>query len=124
MWLSAIYSATPKPQAKHYILGKVSTPDIRDLVGPVTLAKGHAFGSYAHKYADLTIRVCDPVFYLFFTTSSLTSDAWTLLDRSGVVGMDGEMLAAFLADQGVGLAEEKFEATALKSWLTAFGSRN
>jgi hypothetical protein len=107
-------------QAKHYIASTVSTPDIRELVGAVTLAKVHAFGSTTTKYADLTVRVCDPVFYLFFTTGRLTGDAWGLLDRSGVVGMDGEMLAAFLADQGIGLIDNKFEKAALLSWLSTF----
>jgi restriction endonuclease Mrr len=107
-------------QAKHYAVGKVSTPDVRDLVGAVTLAKGHAFGSYNDKYADLAIRVCDPVFYLFFTTSTLTSDAWTLLDRGGVVGMDGEMLAAFLADHDIGQTDGEFEAAAFVTWLATF----
>jgi hypothetical protein len=107
-------------QAKHYSVGKVSTPDIRDLVGAVTLAKGRAFGSCGEKYKDLTIRVCDPVFYLFFTTSGLSSDAWTLLERSGVVGMDGHMLSAYLAEQGIGLTEGTFDKAALMSWLGAF----
>ncbi|MFZ1974831.1 MAG: restriction endonuclease [Candidatus Acidiferrales bacterium] len=109
-------------QAKHYSVGKVSTPDIRNLVGAVTLAKGHAFGSSVVKYKDLTIRVCDPVFYLFFTTSSLSSDAWTLLERSGVVGMDGHMLSAYLAEQGIGLTQGAFDKAALISWLEAFGT--
>lgn len=109
-------------QAKHYLLGKVSTPDVRDLVGAVTLAKGRAFASGTDKYADLLVRVCDPVFFLFFTTSSLTSDAWSLLSSSGVVGMDGEMLAAFLADKGVAQSTGKFDKAALIEWVKSFSN--
>lgn len=107
-------------QAKHYSTGNVSTPDVRDLVGAVTLAKAHAFGSLREKYRDLAIRVCDPVFYLFFTTSNLSSDAWTLLRSSGVVGMDGHMLSAYLADQGIGLSEGTFDKAVFMNWLETF----
>jgi len=105
-------------QAKHYVKGDVSTPELRELVGAVQLAKGHAFGSGREKYQDLNIRVCDPVYYLFFTTGRLTTNSWTLLDRSGVIGMDGEMVAIFLADHGVGLVEGCFNDQAFKEWLT------
>jgi hypothetical protein len=108
-------------QAKRYIDSNVSTPDIRDLVGAVTLARAHAFGSSIPKYADLAIRVCDPVFFLFFTTGRLSANAWDLLDRSGVVAMDGEMLAAFLADRGIGLNENKFDQPTFMGWLGQFG---
>jgi hypothetical protein len=108
-------------QAKHYTVDKISTPDIRDLVGAVTLAKARAFGSPGEeKYADLAIRVCDPVFYLFFTTSNLSSDAWRLLDRSGVIGMDGQMLSAFLADHEIAQAGGVFDDAAFTSWLRSF----
>src|SRR5437764_355349 len=49
-------------QAKHYQAIQVATPDIRDLVGAVVLARGNAYGSGTNKYSDLAIRPCDPVF--------------------------------------------------------------
>jgi|SRR5277367_42240 len=107
-------------QAKHYAEGKVSTPEIRELVGAVALAKARAFGSPGEKYYDLLIRACDPIFYLFFTTGRLSANAWGLLERSGVVGMDGEMLSAFLADHSVGLVDGKFQRSALINWLREF----
>lgn len=105
-------------QAKHYFEGKVSTPAIRELVGAVMLASKHAFGSADDKYQELTIRACDPVFYLFFTTGRLTSNSWKLLDRSGAIGMDGEMLGSFLADRGVGMEAGRFDRALFDSWLS------
>jgi hypothetical protein len=66
-------------QAKHYGSGVVSTFEIRDLVGAVELAKGGAFGASAEKYADLRIRVCDPILYLFFTTGRISLNSWRLI---------------------------------------------
>lgn len=107
-------------QAKHYKLSQVSTFDIRELVGSVELAKGRAYSSVNSKYPDLEIRVCDPVFYLFFTTGRISSDSWRLVDHSGVVGMDGEMVAAFLADRGVGTTNEGFDNSLLSDWLAQY----
>lgn len=107
-------------QAKHYRDGSVSTPELRDLVGAVHLAKAQAYGSGDEKYGDLNIRACDPVFFLFFTTGRMTTNSWTLLDRSGVIGMDGEMVAAFLADHGIGLLDGKFDKEKFKIWLSPF----
>jgi hypothetical protein len=109
-------------QAKHYINSQVSTPEVRDLVGAVSLAKGHAFGSGEDdKYKDLAVRVCDPVFYLFFTTGRLTSNSWILLDRSGVIGMDGQMLSAFLADHAIGMVGGSFDERLFRAWLMCRG---
>jgi hypothetical protein len=107
-------------QAKHYKAGQVSTPEIRDLVGAIHLARSRAFGSGANKYNDLTVRACDPVFYLFFTTGRLTSNSWILLERSGVVGMDGQMLAAFLSDHSVGMNGGVFDEQRLRAWVARF----
>jgi len=111
-------------QAKHYLNIKVATPDIRDLVGAVYLGRSKAFGgSEVDKYKELDIRVCDPVFMLFFTTGEISQNGWALLKRSGVIGMDGEMVAAFLADKGVGVAingsSKVFDSTKFISWLTS-----
>ncbi len=107
-------------QAKHYIKGQVSTFEIRDLVGAVELAKGKAFGAASDKYADLAIKVCDPVFYLFITTGSITANSWRLLSQSGVAGMDGDMVASFLADNQVGLSNGVFDNDLLKKWVAKF----
>lgn len=104
-------------QAKHYQAGQAATPDIRDLVGAVVLAKGSAYGRVAAPYPDLVLRACDPVFYLFFTTGAISAPGWRLLKRSGVVGMDGEMVCAFLADRGIGVVDNVFDPAAFHSWM-------
>jgi len=104
-------------QAKHYGETDASTFAFRELVGSVELAKGSAFGSMGEKYPDLEIRVCDPVFYLFFTTGRITANSWRLMESSGVVGMDGEMIAALLADNEVGVENGVFDAEILKTWV-------
>ena len=105
-------------QAKHYKAIKVSTPDIRELVGSVELARGRAFSVLGvGKYSELTIRVCDPIFILFFTTGDISSDGWNLLENSGVIGMDGLMLAAFLCDRQIGLVGNLFVKSKFNAWL-------
>jgi hypothetical protein len=105
-------------QAKHYRAGQVSTFEIRELVGAVDLAKAGAYGSAMDKYADLRLRVCDPVFYLFFTTGRISSNSWRLIARSGVAAMDGNMIASFLADRGIGTdSKGVFQEDVFKHWL-------
>jgi restriction endonuclease Mrr len=107
-------------QAKHYRDTKVATPDIRELVGATTLGRARAFAQ-ENMYQNLRIRVCDPVVMLFFTTGEISRDGWTLCKNSGVVAMDGQMLAAFLADKGVAMnsidAVNSVDRLALLAWL-------
>lgn len=107
-------------QAKHYDAVQGGTPDIRAVVGAVDLARGKAFGSADDQYPDLDIRVCDPVLYLFFTTGSISANGWRLLESSGVIAMDGEMVAAFLADHGVGWSDDAFDEKAFTAWVTQY----
>lgn len=104
-------------QAKHYQNTKVSTPDLRELVGSVTLAKTSAFGGGVEKYPDLSIRACDPVFFLFFTTGLVSADAWRLTQRSGMITLDGEMIAAYLSARNIGVIDEGYESEAFAGWL-------
>lgn len=107
-------------QAKHYDAVQGGTPDIRAAVGSVDLARGKAFGSAQDQYPDLDIHVCDPVFYLFFTTGSISTNGWKLLESSGVIAMDGEMVAAFLADHRVAWSNDSFDADAFEAWLQRY----
>jgi restriction endonuclease Mrr len=109
-------------QAKRYKSVKVATPDLRELVGSVELASARAFADLdPHKYPDLKIRVADPVFMLFFTTGRISIDGWQLIKKSGIVAMDGEMLAAFLADHDVAIIHKeetrRFSKDAFFEWL-------
>ena len=107
-------------QAKHYPDSKVSTPDLRALAGSVFLGRARAFPREG-PLPQLSIRACDPVIMLFFTTGQISSDGWALCRRAGIVAMDGEMLAAFLADKQVGMEFEggtkRFSLPAFAQWL-------
>ncbi len=108
-------------QAKHFQEGQASTPDIRELVGAVHLAKSRAFGSGGEdKLAGLQIRACDPILYMFFCTGRISRDGWRLLDLAGVTGMDGEMIAALLADNRVGTAHGSFSRAGFLAWVDTF----
>lgn len=105
-------------QAKLLGATQAGTPLIRELVGSISLARSGTFGSRTAPHAGLDIRVADPVFALFITSGSLSGDAWRLLQRSGVIGMDGEMLAAFLADRSAGIgADGTLTMEGFRSWL-------
>jgi hypothetical protein len=107
-------------QAKHYPDSRISTPDIRALAGSAFLSRVRAFpkdGELPH----LNVRACDPMVMLFFTTGQISSDGWALCRRAGIAAMDGERVAAFLADKQVGLEGEgelqKFSLEAFAVWL-------
>ncbi len=106
-------------QAKHYQSIQSGTPEIRDLAGAIALGRAGAFGSLESPLPDMQIRVADPVFALFVTTGSLSANAWRLLRRSGIIGMDGEMLAAFLADRDVGITPSGFDGAIFVNWIEA-----
>jgi len=109
-------------QAKHYLHNKVSTPDIRELVGSTILGRSRAFPKDGI-LQNLKIRTCDPVVMLFFTTGELSADGWSLCRRAGIAAMDGEMLASFLADKEVGVREDdgeaRFDQNVFAQWLKA-----
>jgi len=104
-------------QAKNYSSSQVSTKDIRELVGSVSLARSKTYAGSIDPLARLEMRTCDPVFFLFFTTGKLSKDAWDLLSKSGVVAMDGAQLAVFLADHGVGMVEGQFNPESFWGWV-------
>jgi Restriction endonuclease len=90
-------------QAKHYVKGTVSAPEVRSLVGSIQLARFKEFATRASVYTDLTLRSCDPIFALFITTGTYSSDAKRLADNSGVVLLDLDGLSKFLADRRVAI---------------------
>lgn len=104
-------------QAKRYVLTQSGTKEIRELVGSVILARSNAFGSLSSPFRDFDLRPSDPVFSILITTGSISANAVRLLNRSGVIGMDGEMLAAFLADRRAGIEDNHFSQEAFISWI-------
>jgi hypothetical protein len=104
-------------QAKQYAKNRVSTPNIRELVGAASLARARVFAGKQEKYPELQIRVCDPFFCFFITTGELSRDSWRLLKRSGVIGMDGPMVASLLARAGVGFCDGLFDGALFRDWV-------
>lgn len=89
------------------------------MVGSVSLAKSKIYAGSKDPLSNLQMRACDPVFFLFFTTGNISRDALDLLNKSGVVAMNGEQLAMFLADHGVGLLDGQFNDLEFRNWLAA-----
>jgi hypothetical protein len=107
-------------QAKRYYASAASTSHIRELVGAVELAKGQAFGSHGESYIEPRIRVCDPVFCLIFTTGRIALNAWRLIEKSGVIGMDGMMVAAFLSSRVTSTIPGDTVEERVGAWLSKF----
>ncbi len=104
-------------QAKHFGEILSGTAEIRELVGSLHLARAKSFGSPTPALPDLALRPADPVFLVFITSGFISKNAWSLLKSSGVVAMDGDMLAAFLADREIGLQAGLFSPLALAQWI-------
>lgn len=90
-------------QAKRYNpANSVQTADIRELVGSVELART---GGAIHDWEGLHLRPFDAVIQLFFTTGRFSAGSIRLLEKSGIIHMDGTQLATFLADCRIGIDE-------------------
>lgn len=117
------FSAWMIGQAKNYGDMQVSTLNIRELVGSAELARSRTFSTRRElRYSDLKVRACDAVYCLFFTTGNISRDAWGLLEASGVIGMDGRMVAQFLAEREVGLLNSVFDNQTFINWVDSSGS--
>lgn len=86
-------------QAKHYPRRSIQTSVVRELVGSVELARTKGA---IHEWAGLQLRPFDATVLLIFTTGWFSSGSVSLLAQSGVLSMNGEQLATFLCDAGVG----------------------
>lgn len=108
-------------QAKHVGGSPVGTSTIRELVGAVQLARSRAFSGTRTTFGDLEVRPCDAVVCALFTTGGVSTHVWRLIQRSGVLAMDGEMLAAFMAEQEVGVdTDAGFSPDGLARWVSRF----
>jgi hypothetical protein len=107
-------------QAKHYPNGKVSAPEIRNLVGAINLARFKEYAAATDLLSKLPLRSCDPVFALFLTTGTYTRDAVRLAENSGVVLRDVNDIAKLLCDQNAGVdAAGNCTVTSLVIWATS-----
>ena len=106
-------------QAKHFQAEPVSTLNIRELVGAITLARTRAYSTKPEtRYADLKLRACDPVFAIFITTAEFSNDALALMEKAGIIGMDGEMVAAFLSERSIGIENDAFSQNLFMDWIS------
>ena len=104
-------------QAKHYLELQSGTAEIRELVGSLELARAKAFGSCTPDLDALNLRLVDPIFLIFISSGYISRNAWHLLKNSGVLAMDGDMLAAFLADRGIAIDAGNFSSTRFEAWI-------
>ncbi len=106
-------------QSKHYPVTRVSTAEIRELVGSVELARAKVFAGSKDPLEELVMRLCDPIIYVFFTSGSFTRDSKQLMARSGVLAFEGLQIAQFIADHGVAIVDGVFDEAAFSKWLEA-----
>ena len=106
-------------QAKNYVDGTLSTSVLRELIGTVAMLRSPL--ADRRQYPNLIIRTCDSVFHVLVTTGRLSAEVWKDIDRHGAIGIDGEMLASFLASRKVATTDENtFDRAKLFEWLTSF----
>lgn len=111
-------------QAKHYPDRALGPNIVRELIGAVSLARTKTHSKDGlDLFEDLEIRPFSPVVALLFTTGNLSSGAIHLAASAGMIAKDGQQLAAFLADQGIGIIDDsgvsRFDKTEFLSWLNA-----
>jgi hypothetical protein len=111
-------------QAKHYPRGTIGPDVVRELVGAVSLARTKTFSTDGIDiFQDLEIRPFSPVVALLFTTGEISSGAYRLAASAGIVAKNGDQLAAFLADRGVGMTigtgVPSFNEVLFDAWLSA-----
>lgn len=104
-------------QSKHYPQTKVSTGEIRELVGSIELARAKVFAGGRDPLEELRVRLCDPIVYMFFTSGTFTRDSKALLTRSGVLAFEGLQISQFIADHGVGTKDGEFNRDVFYQWL-------
>lgn len=97
-------------QAKQFNRSQVATFDLRELVGSIQLARAKAYGLDQDRYPTLDIKVADPVIALFFTSGQVSKEARILARKSGVIAVDGELLAHLLSWARIGFdADDVFD---------------
>lgn len=105
-------------QAKKYDISKISTSELRELVGAVQLAKSKVFSTATDPLSELNILTCNPVIYLIATTGQMTSGSHKVLERSGIIGLDGFQLSTILADNEVAVENGQLSWSSFESWFS------
>lgn len=105
-------------QAKQ-IEGTVSTPEIRDLIGAVEMARLGISADEGQALRELGMRPYDSVWRFFITTGSFSRDALKLINRLGLLGLDGDMVASILADHEVANVAGVCDPDAFAAWVAS-----
>lgn len=103
-------------QAKRYKTTEVSPATVREMIGTVELART---GGALQDWPGLRLRPFDASLILIFTTSDFAPGAKALLEKSGMLAMNGEQMATFLCDAGIGIAvdDESFDPILFREQL-------
>lgn len=108
-------------QAKHIDTTRVSTPEVRALIGSVALARAKVHSIGGDTLRGFTPRLMDPIFLALFTTGEFSRECQDLLDKSGVLSLDGVQLAVFLCDNNIGLNNDfEFDDETATLWIDSF----
>lgn len=105
-------------QAKQ-IGGNVSTAEIRDFIGAVEMARFGISADEGQALRELVMRPYDSTWRLFITTGNFSRDALKLINRLGLLGLDGTMVASILADHQVGDVGGICDCDAFEAWITS-----
>lgn len=123
--LNMAYAQTAVDEAMHtwivgqakQIEGKVGTPEIRDLVGSVEIALHRISADENRALSELGMRPYDSVWRFFITTGDFTRDALKLINRLGLIGIDGLTVAAILSDHEVANLNGAVDLDAFDVWV-------
>lgn len=110
-------------QAKHYPSSSLGPDVVRELAGAIHLARSRAFSrEEVDLFDQINLSVLAPLVVLLFTTGDITSGAAKLAASAGVIARNGEQIAVFLADKGVGMTQDGggvvFRQDLFESWLS------
>lgn len=105
-------------QAKHYPSTRLGPTIIREVLGSVQLAKHELFYSSNSPLENFNIKPYSPVMTMIFTTGEFTKNAESLAEKTGTIIKNGQQLATFLTERGIGIDENSnFSKDLFQKWL-------
>jgi hypothetical protein len=105
-------------QAKHYPSARLGPTIIREVLGSVQLAKHELFYSSDSPLENFNIKPYSPVMSMIFTTGDFTKNAEVLAKKTGTIIKNGQQLATFLTERGIGIdSNSQFSRQLFKDWL-------
>lgn len=107
-------------QSKNYKKVRFKTTEFRELIGSYQLAQFGMFGSSEVDEVPFKFRPFEPVLISILTTGIISANTWVLVKKSGVLAMDGEMIAEYLMDKCVGVVDDNFSDERFFEWVESF----